>query len=141
MNRISLVVLFLKAQFSALVGGGVDYIIMVALVEWIRVHYTIGIVCGGIVGAVVNFLINRYWTFKTPQQYDASIGKQLFRFVLMVAGSICLKSLGTWTVVEGFGIDYRVGRIITDLVVSLGFNFVLQSFWVFKKQHNSVARK
>ena len=50
---------FAKAQVSAFIGGITDYAIMVFVTEVFHVHYTISIVIGGIIGAVVNFSLNR----------------------------------------------------------------------------------
>ncbi|HOL29327.1 MAG TPA: hypothetical protein PLH58_03660, partial [Paludibacteraceae bacterium] len=30
-------------------------------------------------------------------------------------------------------IDYKFSRIITDLIISIGFNYNLQKHWVFRK--------
>jgi len=51
---------------------------------------------------------------------------------LVVLGSIFLKSLGTLMFQKVFQIDYRIGRLITDLFVSYGFNYPLIKNWVFK---------
>jgi putative flippase GtrA len=74
------------------------------------------------------------WTFNAT---DTKKRVQLPKFVLMVAGSILLKSSGTYAFTNYFGIDYKISRIIVDLIVSLGFNFTLQKLWVFKSNHSS----
>ena len=132
--------IFAKAQISAFIGGVTDYVIMIACTEWLHIHYTISIVISGLIGAVVNFSINRYWAFRDKESDKSPIRSQLGKFLLMLAGSIGLKALGTYLLTQGLKIDYRISRIIIDIVVSLGFNFVLQNFWVFKnKQAESVT--
>ena len=81
-------------------------------------------------GAVVNFSLNRYWAFNST---NASTVSQLRRFVLVVLGSVALKSSGTYLFTETFLIDYKFSRLMTDAIVSFGFNYTLQKFWVFKK--------
>lgn len=120
---------FFKAQASAFIGGISDYAIMLFCTEVLGIHYTLSIVISGTLGAVVNFSINKYWTFKSP----SPIGGQLVRFVFVVLGSIALKSSGTYLVTEFVQIDYKISRIIVELVVSLLFNYPLQRYWVFKK--------
>lgn len=122
---------FFKAQLSAFTGGIVDILTMIFCTEVMGVHYTLSIALGGIVGALVNFSINRNWTFKTNTQRNGSIDRQLFRFCIVVGGSILLKSTGTFGLTESLKIDYRLSRILTDIVVSLGFNYTLQKHWVF----------
>jgi len=122
---------FSKAQASAFVGGAVDYGVMLLCVEVFGWHYVGGIIAGGLIGAVANYLINRYWTFKgKSDRMSDQIGKYLF----VLFGSIFFKSAGTTLFTEIVGLDYKVSRILTDLLVSLGWNYTLQRFWVFKNQ-------
>jgi putative flippase GtrA len=122
---------FLRAQFSAFAGGMTDYAIMIALTEWVGIHYTISIAFSGMLGAIVNFSINRYWTFKRIEESGYS---QLPRFAAVVAGSIFFKSTGTYLLTEALMLDYRISRLLIDAVVSLGFNFTMQKYWVFRKK-------
>lgn len=122
---------FLKAQFSAFTGGIVDIMAMIFFTEAIGIHYTLSIALGGIIGALVNFSINRNWTFRAKSAGNSSIDTQLLRFCIVVAGSILLKSAGTFLLTESLRMDYRLSRIMTDIVVSLGFNYTLQKNWVF----------
>lgn len=121
---------FFKAQLSAFTGGLVDYAIMVFCVEILHFSVSVAIMISGAVGAVVNFTINRYWTFKND---STPVGAQLWKFIIVVLGSIFLKSQGTPLLTEVTGIDYKITRLMVELIVSLGFNFTLQKFWVFKK--------
>ncbi|WP_407431252.1 GtrA family protein [Arcticibacter sp.] len=128
---------FFKAQFSAFTGGIVDILIMIFFTEVIGVHYTLSIALGGIIGALVNFSINRKWTFRVKNQENSSIDTQLFRFCIVVLGSIMLKSVGTFGLTESLKMDYRLSRILTDVAVSLGFNYTLQKNWVFVTARSS----
>lgn len=124
--------IFVKAQTSAFTGGIVDYLIMVMCTEFLHIHYTVSILISGIVGAVVNFSINKYWTFRGGSHHHSVVSGQLLKFCMVVAGSILLKSSGTYLISTGIGIDYKISRLIIDLIVSLGFNYVLQKYWVFR---------
>ena len=121
---------FGKAQASAFTGGMFDYGVMILLTEFAHIHYTRSIIISGLLGAVVNFSLNRYWAFK---KHDESYRRQLRRFIFVVAGSIALKSSGTYLLTELLHLDYKISRLCVDAVVSLGFNFTLQKYWVFKK--------
>jgi putative flippase GtrA len=128
--------IFAKAQASAFIGGLTDYLIMIACTELLLIHYTISIAIGGIIGAVVNFSINRHWTYKA---HNTPVGKQILKFIIIVAGSILLKSSGTWLLTTFLRIDYKISRIIIEIIISLGFNFVLQKYWVFKKKPGTLT--
>jgi putative flippase GtrA len=126
---------FGKAQVSAFFGGMVDYIVMIFFTEVFGVHYTISIAIGGIVGAIVNFSLNRRWTFHSRNlPYGSSRIRQISKFLLVLLNSIVLKSSGTYFFTSFIGIDYKISRIITDLIVSWGFNYTLQRHWVFRKE-------
>ena len=66
--------------------------------------------------------------------YDSGLGGQILKFATIVAGSILLKYLGTYALEHYAGIDYKIGKLISDLFVSVLFNYTLQRFWVFRKQ-------
>ncbi len=124
---------FFKAQLSAFTGGIVDYLIMIACTEFLGIHYTISIAIGGLIGAAVNFSINKYWSFETDRRREA-IPSQLMRFAVMLIGSIALKAAGTFALTEYGKVDYKISRLLVDLAVSLGFNYTLQRFWVFRSK-------
>lgn len=141
MRTLRLFYIFAKAQFSAFLGGLLDYFIMILLTEYFGIHYTISIVIGGLTGAVVNFLMNRSWTFYSKEfPYKVSRRNQISRFIVVVLNSILLKSTGTHLITTIFQIDYKFSRIITDLFVSVIFNFMLQRFWVFKREAHHESR-
>ncbi|MDR2448971.1 MAG: GtrA family protein [Prevotellaceae bacterium] len=124
---------FVKAQFSAFTGGMCDYFIMIFLTELIGVHYPLSIAISCVLGAVVNFSLNKKWSFYSKEiGYRFSLPQQLWRFFLVVISSIILKVAGTYCITTFAHIDYKISRIITDIVVSLCFNYVLQRYWVFK---------
>lgn len=130
-NRL---ITFTKAQLSAFIGGITDYLIMIFFTEVFHVPYTISITIGGIIGAVVNFNLNKMWTFSSKDvPYKNSTHIQLLKFVLVVLNSIFLKTVGTYLITRYGGLDYKISRLITDLFVSIVFNYSLQKFWVFKK--------
>ncbi|WP_316792654.1 GtrA family protein [Pedobacter frigoris] len=133
MDKRKSVYTFAKAQLSAFSGGIVDYLVMVTCTELLHIHYTISIAIGGIIGAVVNFSVNRYWTFTANKASESPVGNQLLKFIFVVAGSIMLKSSGTYLFTNWLNLDYKITRIMVDIIVSLSFNYVLQKYWVFKK--------
>jgi putative flippase GtrA len=135
MKTLNRILIFSKAQVSAFIGGLVDYGTMVFFTEIFYVHYTISIVIGGIIGSIVNYSLNKHWTFRSnDSSYIHSRNKQIVRFTVVVLNSIFLKDLGTYLITKYINLDYKISRIIVDLTVSLVFNFTLQKYWVFKKK-------
>lgn len=121
--------IFGKAQVSAFVGGMFDYSVMIFCVEYFHIHLKESIIIAGLLGAIINFSINKYWTYQSKKP---SVTSQLIKFFLVVAGSIALKANGTVFLTQYFHVDYKITRIVVDLFVSIGFNFMLQKYWVFK---------
>ena len=140
MQRLyALLINFIQAQFSAGVGYIVDYALMYAAREWLGWSLFWSIALGGVVGAVVNFSINRLWVFRraASEQFRSGLASQLTKFTLMVLGSILLKYLGTDFLERVVGLDYRLGKPVTDIFVSVLFNYTLQRYWVFSKDSES----
>jgi putative flippase GtrA len=120
---------FLKAQLSAFIGGLCDYAIMIWLTQYVHIFYAYSIIISGLCGAVINFSINRYWTFNWQKTNNLH---QVLKFMVVVAGSVLLKSYGTYVLVKITGADYKICRLCVDAVVTFGFNFTLQRYWVFQ---------
>ncbi len=125
---------FTKAQISSFLGGAIDYLIMILCTEFLGIHYTISIAIGGVIGAFVNFSINKKWTFNTKgYHYKYSFRKQLSAFILVVINSILLKASGTYYITTYYKIGYGFSRVIMDLIVSVCINYNLQRHFIFKK--------
>ena len=123
------VITFAKAQLSAFVGGIIDFMVMVFFTEIFGLFYAFSIMAGGVVGALVNFSINKCWAFGEQQSKTVD---QLFKFSLVVIGSTLLKSSGTYILTESLLIKYWISRLLVDALVCFGFNYVLHRLWVFK---------
>ena len=127
---------FAKAQLSSMLGGAIDYLTMIFLTEVVGIFYTYSIVISGIVGAIFNYNMNRRWTFDAR---SAKKRKQVPRFILIVCGSIFLKTFGTYCLTHYGKIDYKISRLIIDLFVAIGFNFPLQKYWVFNDKGKQLS--
>ncbi|GGE33713.1 MULTISPECIES: GtrA family protein [Sphingobacterium] len=121
---------FLKAQLSAFIGGLSDFGIYTFCYTVLKFTAPFSNVISGSLGAIVNFTINRYWSFDNT---ETSLGSQLWKFILVVIGSITLKSLGIHLLVDIWHVHFLISKAIVEIIVSLGFNYTLQRFWVFRK--------
>ncbi|MDR1130769.1 MAG: GtrA family protein [Prevotellaceae bacterium] len=112
-----------------------DYLIMILLTEFLGIHYTVSIAIACTLGAIMNFSVNKIWTFHSKTSaYKFSLPQQLWRFIFVVVSSIGLKILGTHILTEYVHIDYKISRLITDALVSILYNYMLQRYWVFKDE-------
>lgn len=120
---------FGKAQISAFLGGLFDFAVYSFGIQILGFTAYISNIISGSLGAVVNFTINRYWTFDDA---DASVGKQLIKFVVVVIGSIVLKSTGIFFLVDHLSMNPYYSKIVVEILVSVIFNFLMQKYWVFR---------
>ena len=121
---------FFKAQLSAFLGGLADFGIYTFCYKILLYTAPFSNVVSGSLGAIVNFTINRYWSFNNTA---VPLASQLWKFILVVAGSITLKSLGIHLLVDIWHWHFLLSKVILEIIVSLGFNFTLQKYWVFRK--------
>ena len=123
-----------KAQLSALIGGSVDYISMIYITDYLHVYFAYSIIISGFIGALVNFTLNRNWSFKEKRRnYSDPLISQVLKFIPVVLNSVLLKSVITYSIVRYLFINYKIARILTDIIVSVAVNYPLQKVWVFKK--------
>lgn len=105
------------------------YAILATLVEIGGCDATPASATGYAAGAVVNYLLNRRWTFRSGMRHQES----LVRFICMVAvGSLCSFAL-MQVLAEGIGMNYMVAQVLITAIVLL-LNFFLSASWVFSRQ-------
>lgn len=136
---------FAKAQVSAFVGGVTSYVVTVLLREIFLHHAShshdinyiqslVVVGAGEILGAVVNFTINKTWAFKSKgSTYKHKFFVQFSRFVFVVAQSILFKATGVHLLSSFFSkIDFKIWLLFIYFLVSIT-NYLLQRYWVFKR--------
>lgn len=114
---------------AALIATAIDFLTYSALVAWAHVAPPIATALGCGVGAVVNFVINRVWTF---QSHDSTL-PQVWRYAMVSATGAALSSGGVATLMGATTWDYRLVWVVVRLAVSWGWNLPLQRFFVFGK--------
>lgn len=119
---------FFKAQLSSLLATAVDFLTMVCLVELFGLHYSLAVVAGAVAGALSNFLVNRYWSFKVS---DMPVKQQSLKYVVVWTGSVLLNVTGVYILTHFARLSYMLSKIIVAVLVGLGFNYVLQKKYVF----------
>ena len=109
------------------IGMPAHYLTLILLVEIGGVGPVPSTIAGSAVGLIVNYLLNRRFTFRSrkPHRYAGP------RFFAVALGTGTLNAglvhLGT----EGLGLHYLPVQIATTLIVFLA-NFALHGAWTFK---------
>jgi putative flippase GtrA len=120
-----------KHQLASVVATTVDYLTMIVLVSVLAVAGPVlGTVVGASVGAITNFSLNRWFTFKT----DDHARSQALRYALVSAGSLGLNAAGEHVLAHVLGLQYIVARVIVGVAVGLLWNFPLHRAFVFRQR-------
>jgi putative flippase GtrA len=128
---------FARHHASSGVATGVDFGIMIALVELLHLPPVLGTAIGSSAGAVANFWMGRHWTYHAE---NVAVSRQLFRYIVVAVCSLGWNTLGEYLFVNRLGIHYVLGRVITAIIVSNAWNYPMQRFFVFRHQVRRVRR-
>lgn len=112
---------------AAIVATAVDFVVFSLL--WTRVSFDPGVatVCGCIVGAGVNFTINRTWVFGSR----SSARRQGLRYAFVSATSAALNAGGVMILLLVPSAQAQVAWLAVRAAVYLAWNFPLQRDYVF----------
>jgi len=122
---------WLRFHVAALIATAVDFGTMILVVEAFHGSSVLGTVVGAAAGAVTNFLLGRFWTYRRE---DAALGGQALRYALVAAGSLLLNALGEYLLAVRLGLGYVLARTLVAVAVSNLWNFPLQSLVVFGRR-------
>ncbi len=124
-------------QFAEyMVTGGVwfwsGYIIIVTLDNYIGLFWANLI--GNAVGITLNYLLSKYWVFKTKKQKNKT--DNAWRYIIYTAlNAFLLNYLILQGLQSGLGIDPAIGQFIASAFFTV-WNFVWYKYWVFKDHPN-----
>lgn len=117
-----------------MVAGGVwfwsGYIIIVILDDKIPLFWANFI--GNAVGITLNFLINKYWVFKTKRKNNDLLNTT-WRYIVYTALNAFLLNYLILQALRNVGIEPEIGQFIAAGFFTL-WNFIWYKLWVFKGQ-------
>ncbi len=120
-----------RSQVASLTATFVDFGSMVFLTEVGNVWYVAATATGAFIGAVVNFLLGRHWTFTADHE---ALRGQVFRYAAVSAASLALNTGGVYALTDYLHLHYALSRAIVAMSVGLLFNFPLHRRFVFNRQ-------
>ncbi len=121
---------FIKAQISSALSTAVDFTVTVLLKEVFDAYYVVAGIMGTICGGITNFLLGRNWTFASKEEL---VSVQAFRYLLVWVGNLVLNALLLYICTDFIGIKYWMSKVLASLIVGIGYNYVLQKVFVFRK--------
>ncbi|MDB5221281.1 MAG: hypothetical protein JWO86_9208 [Myxococcaceae bacterium] len=134
---ISLLRLFGKHQVAALAATGVDFSMMILLVELGHVPPPLATVGGAFCGGVTNFAIGRIWAFRDV--HTGSLHGQAARYAAVSIGGALLNGALVGLVLAALPLPYVVARMLVAVLVSVAYTFPLHTRVVFRARAPGVA--
>ena len=119
-----------KAQAASLAGTVVDFLVTICCVELLHSWYLLATMLGNAAGGTTNFYLGRYLVFQASQQRAQAQG---MRYFLVWLGSMLLNAGGVYLFTQVLHLNYLYSKVLVSLVVGLGFNYLLQLHFVFRK--------
>ena len=128
--------LLYRSTIAALAATAVDFAVFKALMLWEGFSPPLATGAGCVVGALVNYSMNRVWTF----QSKAAPSPQLVRYALVSASGAGFNSGGMTLLLHYLNWGPSLSWIVIRLLVSWGWNLPLQRFFVFPKNSQQPAK-
>ena len=131
-NSCDIVDVMLRKLFRygvvGIVGTPAHYLTLILLVEAGGIAPVYATVAGSAVGALVNYLLNRRYTFRSAKTH-ADAGP---KFVVVALATGMLNAVLVYLGVDLLGMHYLVVQIVATLIVFLS-NFALNNTWTFRE--------
>jgi putative flippase GtrA len=125
---------FLRFLVVGVIATGVHYLVLVAAVEIAGRSAVTGSGIGFMVGAVVNYLLNRHYTFRSTVSHRTSGA----RFVVVMCGAWLLNQLLMHVLTVRLGLPYLFAQVLTT-GVTLFWNFAGNALWSFAHPDKAVG--
>ncbi|GAB4238680.1 MAG: hypothetical protein Tsb0021_18370 [Chlamydiales bacterium] len=117
---------FLRYIMTGVFVCSVHYSILILLVEWINCNATLSTSVGFVVGSTINYLLQKYWTFRSDIQHSRSAG----RYCLVSAIALVCNMFLFWTLSVGIGVWYLYSQFVTTIMIAV-LNFFLNQHFTF----------
>ena len=118
----------LRSQASAFIASIVDFLLTICLVEGPGMAAGTANMAGNVTGGVVNFFLNRQWTFRAT---DGRISKQALKYLLVWIGYIGLSYVAIVVGTEWFNMHYLLVKVGSAVLLAIGYNYMLHKHFVY----------
>jgi len=119
---------FIKYSLVGATGTSIDFLLLYLLVEKGHLFYLLAAVFSTIVAMLINFTLNKYWTFGKK---EGNYFIQLFHYASAHAVGGLINFAVLTVLVETFGVWYLFARIAATFLAVI-WNFLATKKWVFK---------
>ena len=119
---------FLKAQASSIISTALDFSVTIIFKEFFKFWYLAASIAGTLTGGVANFLLGRSWVFDGKGK---RMHRQVVKYMITWTGNLLLTTLGVFVFTHYAGFSYIISKILTAVIVGVGYNYMLQKKFVF----------
>ena len=134
--------MFLRSVITSQISAYTDFIVSFIFYALISLSAGLSAMIGATAGGVVNCLINYKFTFRMRESSYLAIG---VKFFLVWLGRLLLNTFGTQYLANLLdnsslldsvnmvdNIRFTIARVVTSIIVSVFWNFLLQRYFVFR---------
>ncbi len=104
-----------------LIGGSITvlvyYGVLYSLTEFLHVWYLLSSVLAFVVYVGMNFLIQKYWTFKNNDRIGVQL--QLQNYVLMMISLFIINTGALYSLVEYLHLNYLLAQLLLTVTLSI----------------------
>lgn len=122
---------FVKAQASSIISTAVDFSVTFVLKYLMGTWFFAASVIGNVCGGITNFLLGRNWVFSSREN---GVGGQALKYLVVWLGNLALNAGGVYLFTEIIKLEEWMSKIVISVIVSIGYNYVFQKFFVFRKR-------
>jgi len=119
-----------RAGTGGIIATAVDVSVLALLVN-LGVYIPVAAFCGATLGAVANFIFNKYVAFKDRTRVT---GRQLVRFGGVALATALLLALLMEIVAVRLHVPYLLAKMICAAVVFVAWTYPLQRKFVFRRK-------
>lgn len=118
---------FLQFAAVGLCGTAVHYATLWAGVEWLGMSAVIASATGYVLGSIVNYLLNYFFTFDSKKSHVEAASK----YYAVIGVGWCINTALMALFVNVLQLNYWLAQVITT-GIGLIWNFLGSRFWAFK---------
>jgi gtrA family protein len=116
---------FVKFLITGFINTFSSFGLYVLLLK-LNCNYIVAIILSYIFGIVLSYFLNTFFVFNVKKEV-----RNMVKFVFSYLTSLILNILITYFLVNFFGLNKVFSQLIA-IVICIGYNFIIQSKWVFK---------
>ncbi len=120
-----------KHLVASLLATGVDFALMMLLVDLAGLGAEVATLAGALLGGITNFMLGRTWVYRAAGARAPA--EQAARYAVVSAASAGLNALGEHVVLAWAGTHYAAARVVVSVLVSVAWGYPMQRYVVFAR--------